>query len=238
MARVKIVFTDLDGTLTESRRTYRIYLGAVEALRGLQSIGVRVSIVSSNALPVVIGLHRYLDLNGPAIAETGALVYSEDLGIVELPSRSAREAYSDALSKFRGLVADSWQNRFRLYDFALRVVDRSNGDQVYKLVKDYVEGRYDWVRVGYSKYAIHLTPRDVDKGRAVKFVLDKLGLDPSEAAAVGDSSMDADLLRAVELGVATGDADEELKAVAKLVVNEPAGRAIVRLAELIEGGQL
>jgi len=238
VVRVRIIFTDLDGTLTESRKTYRLSLEAVEALRRLVARGVMVSIVSSNALPVVVGLHRYLGLNGPAIAETGALVYSEELGLIELPERSAREAYVDVLSRFKGLVLDSWQNRFKLYDYAFKVGDASRGGEVYKLVKEYVEPRYPWVRVGYSKYAIHLTPRDVDKGRAVRLVLGRLGFSPEEAVAVGDSEMDGDLIEAVGLGVATGDADEELKSKARLVINEPAGRAIVRLAELVEEGKI
>ncbi|WP_440060252.1 phosphoglycolate phosphatase [Thermogladius sp. 4427co] len=238
MARIKIIFTDLDGTLTESRRTYRISLQAVEAIRRVQEKGVLVSIVSSNAIPVVIGLHRYLDLKGPAIGETGALVYSEDWGLIELSSRSAREAYLDVLERFKGFVNDSWQNRFRLYDFALRVARGFDGEYVYKQVKEYVESRYDWVRTGYSKYAIHLTPSDVSKGRAVRFVLEKLGLSIEEAAGVGDSSMDIDLLESVGLGVATGDADDELKSAAHIVLDAPAGLAIAKLVEMIEKGSL
>lgn len=236
--RVRALFADIDGTITENRSTYRVSIDALIQLRRLADAGVVVAFVSSNALPVVIGLQRYLGLNGPSIGETGSLVYYDAFGLVPLASASARDAYLDVVSSLPEYVSDTWQNKFRLYDFALKVAKGRDGREAYERVKEYVERKYKHVRVGYSGYAIHLSPADASKGRAVKFVLERLGIDPSEAVAVGDSAMDADLLKSVGLGVAVGNADEELKRVAGLVLDGPSGLGVAELAKLILEGKV
>ena len=57
------------------------------------------------------------------------------------------------------------------------------------------------------------------KLRAARYVAERLGVDLArEAAAVGDGKNDLELLKAVQLGIAMGNAPEEVKAAADLVV--------------------
>ncbi len=64
-----------------------------------------------------------------------------------------------------------------------------------------------------------LTAPGVGKLRAARYVAEQLGVDLArEAAAVGDGKNDLELLRAVRFGVAMGNAPEEVKAAADLVV--------------------
>jgi len=64
-----------------------------------------------------------------------------------------------------------------------------------------------------------LTAPGVGKLKAARYVAERLGVDLArEAAAVGDGKNDLELLRAVRLGVAMGNAPEEVKAAADLVV--------------------
>lgn len=58
-----------------------------------------------------------------------------------------------------------------------------------------------------SDYTIH-------KGRALKDLCDYLGCLPSDCIAFGDSMNDAEILRAAGLGIAMGNADQALKAIA------------------------
>ena len=75
--KIKLLATDIDGTLTIDRSSEFIPIEAMEFMRRLEDYGVLVSLVSANALPIIVGLRRYLGLRGPVIAENGAcLLYT------------------------------------------------------------------------------------------------------------------------------------------------------------------
>lgn len=61
-----------------------------------------------------------------------------------------------------------------------------------------------------SDYAIH-------KGRALKELCDYFGCQPSDCIAFGDSMNDSEILTAAGLGIAMGNADEQVKAIADQV---------------------
>jgi hypothetical protein len=60
----------------------------------------------------------------------------------------------------------------------------------------------------------------VNKGRALRFVAEHLGIPMEQTMAVGDSYNDVTMLQAAGLGVAMGSGPQELKAVADVVVGE------------------
>ncbi len=64
---------------------------------------------------------------------------------------------------------------------------------------------------------IELNPLGVTKASGLRHVCKLLGIDMSEAVAVGDSLNDVPMLREAGLGVAMGNAQEEVKAVADAV---------------------
>ncbi|MEM1714088.1 MAG: HAD-IIB family hydrolase, partial [Desulfurococcaceae archaeon] len=181
--KLKALFLDIDGTLTVSRESHSLSIVAVKALRKAVRKGIIVSLVSSAALPIVVGLSKYIGLNGFSIGETGCLIYSDSTGLVRLASRSAREIYLDLLKTFSDYVDDSWQNYFRLYDFELKLKSKYKNEagRVVSMLRKYVDSKYTGFTVDYSGYALHIRPIEVDKKTAVLYVLEKLGLDPSEA---------------------------------------------------------
>ena len=63
---------------------------------------------------------------------------------------------------------------------------------------------------------LEIAPRSISKGTALALVLEKLyGIELQHAMAFGDNYNDIDLLKMVGLGVAVGNARDEVKAVAK-----------------------
>jgi len=226
-----LLVLDIDGTLTVDRESTIIPTIVIDVLRIVGERGVLVSLLSSNALPVVVGLKKYMGINGPVVGETGALVYIDD--VYHLTNRSSRDAFMDVVERYGEFLQSSWQNMFRIHDYAL-VIKReymSRDREIYDMVRKYVEPRYDYVRVGYSGYAIHLTPSDVDKGKALLYILDKLGIDPGETIGVGDSSMDYDFIKYTGLKVAVGNADEDLKMRCDIVLEKPSGYGVVDLVK-------
>lgn len=232
---IKILFVDVDGTLTESRDTYRLSVEAVLALRRLVERDVMVSIVSSNAVPVVIGLSRYLGLNGPVVAETGAVIYDPAIGIVFTSDAQTREAVSAVLESFGDCLENSWQNPFRLVEFALKPREecKTRIRSLLPSIKELVESRFPGLTADYSGYALHIKPKGVDKGTGVEWVLRKYGLKREETAAIGDSYMDKDMMRHVYWSAAVGNADEELKAACRIVLNSPSGLGVAEFVDYL-----
>lgn len=74
---------------------------------------------------------------------------------------------------------------------------------------------------------IEINVKAANKGAGLKALCDYLGLDLSEAMALGDGGNDVTMLKAAGIGVAMGNADESVKACADVVVgtNEQAGVA-------------
>ena len=64
---------------------------------------------------------------------------------------------------------------------------------------------------------ITITSSGPDKGRALTRLGEMLGVTPAEMAAIGDSDNDAEMLRAVGMPVAMGNADAALKNLAKYI---------------------
>ena len=57
----------------------------------------------------------------------------------------------------------------------------------------------------------------VNKGRALAYLAEKLGIDSSEVMAIGDSNNDLDMIQYAGLGVAMGNAADHVKALANAV---------------------
>ncbi|MCY4072990.1 MAG: HAD family hydrolase [Chloroflexi bacterium] len=83
---------------------------------------------------------------------------------------------------------------------------------------------------------IEVLPPNTSKGQAVRTLLEELGIDPSRALAVGDGENDTEMLQAVGIGVAMGNATQMLKDVADVIVpsNDEDGVAVA-LEEFVLG---
>ena len=101
---------------------------------------------------------------------------------------------------------------------------------------DIEEGReiikeIEGVKLIDSGFAYHIVDANVSKGKALRYIAEKIGLDVKDFLAIGDSENDIDLLKTAGFGVAVANADTKLKDAADLVTSKNDGEGVIEALE-------
>ena len=188
VARVKLIMTDVDGTLTSEDES--IGPAVHQAIRHLQALGVEVGLVSGRTLPGLESLARRLGTTGPIIAENGAVARPApdepalDLGYSRQP---ALEALAALKERFPAHIREREDNAERLID----AVFFSGG-----IPNDELGAVVGEVQLVDSGYILHLMEPGISKGNTLRLLLERgpvNGTSPSEVVIFGDSTTDASL---------------------------------------------
>lgn len=188
--RIRLVMTDVDGTLTNGGDSPSSLV--VEAVRRLEEGGVMVGLVSGRTLPGLESLALDLGISGPIIAENGGVAKLKvggellDLGYSRKP---ALEALAKLKTLFPDAIEEREDNRYRLVD----VVIRSRGVDVEELRKHLED-----VELLDSGYILHLMQKGVSKGRTLMRLLSMIEygrLSPTDVMVFGDSPTDISLFQ-------------------------------------------
>lgn len=224
---IKLVLTDVDGTLTVDRDTYEVDFQSIEALRILEKHGIKVGLVSGNSYPVLRSLYTYFNFHGGLIAENGCIVYYNKnlIRVCEQIDKSLIEEFSNRFN-----VVSSWQNEFKCCDLTFTPA-ALNYDMI------------QWARsynlyIKTSGYAIHISKSPTGKGVGVRKLIELHNLKKSEVLGIGDSSTDVEFLQEVGFKVVVSNADEEVKKVANYITVNKSGKGVVEIASKILKGEI
>jgi len=66
---------------------------------------------------------------------------------------------------------------------------------------------------------LEITKKDASKENAIRFLIERMGIDRSEVIAIGDNFNDYEMIRYAGLGVAMGNAPQEVRQIADLVTD-------------------
>jgi phosphoglycolate phosphatase (TIGR01487 family) len=212
---IKAIVSDIDGTITDSRR--RVQWEAVEAFRELQDNGIEVMIASGNVLPVALGLHIFIGLNGPIIAENGGIVaYGEEVHKVNSNQRPIEAfEYLKGVLPVERLFTDKWRET----QVALRLSVKE---------EDVRQALSGWdLEIEATGFAIHLMEKGHSKMSGVKKACELLGIDVDEVAAFGDSDNDVKMLRGCGYGIAVSNASKAAKGAADYVAKEAHAAGVI-----------
>jgi phosphoglycolate phosphatase (TIGR01487 family) len=197
---IRAVALDIDGTITDDKRL--LSPPAVEAVQSL-NYRAQVILVTGNvhcftrAAAVLLGTSRTF------IAENGGVI-SWGEGEIELLSDPSicQEAYLRLKDVYPLSRMDS---KYRMTDLVVEsnfdVGEAASHLKGWGLKADLVD----------SGFAVHIKDRSVDKGQALRRVMDRLGLRRDEVAAVGDSISDLPMFRIAGFRASVANGVPELK---------------------------
>ncbi len=209
--RLRVVVTDVDGTLTDADR--RLDPRAVEVVRALEARGIPVALATGNVLPIALALWRSLGLSGPIVAENGGILYHQNQDGADVVERLTDRRL--ALAAFRKLKAAGlpvrrlFTDRWRESEVALEpnvsvaAVRRELGD--------------GGVEVESTGYALHLMETGGGKLPALERALSYRGLTPADCVILGDGDNDVAMLRAAGFGVSFASASARARRAARYV---------------------
>lgn len=243
--KIKIVVTDIDGTLL-SHKKGQIPESAIKAIKDLQRNGVLVFLASGRNFYLIkkSGVLNYvkpdgfITMNGANVIIDGKVIYrypipTEDVdALIKFAKRlrfgltliEETEGHINIIDERVISAHEKFGTRFpqpRSYpDHYDRVVYQAiafcdNFDESLFLphIPDCKSARWD-------EYAVDIMPKDSDKSKGLLAVLEYYKLQPENILALGDGLNDREMLNFAGIGVAMGNAHDELKESADYVTDD------------------
>ena len=90
------------------------------------------------------------------------------------------------------------------------------------------EWRDEFYVVRSQKYLVEVLTKGVNKAFGLEKLAQKLNIEPSEIAAIGDAANDIEMLEYAGLAIAMGNASEEVKAIADIVTDTNENNGVIK----------
>ncbi|MDF2679267.1 MAG: Cof-type family hydrolase [Brevibacillus sp.] len=229
----KIVFFDIDGTLLNTKHV--IPSATVDAVQRLKQNGVQVAIATGRSpyhlLPIAqqLDIDTFVSFNGSYAVSKGNVIHHTPFDIATLAKLegmadgnqhpmvflSADSCYANVMDhphvieSFDSLRLPAPSHRHRYWEEApiYQAFLYCNAEE-----QDPYVGRFHEVSyVRWHKHVLDVLPPNGSKARGIEATLRYFGYSPDEAVAFGDGLNDKEMLSYVGMGVAMGNAHEELK---------------------------
>jgi HAD superfamily hydrolase (TIGR01484 family) len=243
---IKAIFCDIDGTITDER--LRLSVPAIDAIRMLNEVGILAILASGSCWYAVDIFARYIPAFSTFIAENGAVIMSrshflspDNDGQFSLAEPEKKTIIGSPIypkrffSSFRGKInpekiALAADMPFRMVETVLERLFP------FILLKEHIN-REDFekhIRVIDTKFAYHISPKEVNKGHALQIACkDHLSLPIESTLAVGDGSNDIEMISAAGIGVAVANGDSDLKARADYITEKSFGSGFKEVVDMI-----
>lgn len=238
---IKAVFFDIDGTLV-SFKTHVVPASTLQALDQLRQKGVKVFIATGRQLQFINNLGSltfdgYITLNGGyCVAKDGRVIYRHRIPEEDIASliryQEEVESFPCALVEEDGTYLNykdkSVVELFDLLNFPdppLRPLQENNGKEVYQLIAFFTDEQEERIMSAlphceatrWNPLFSDVVPRGSNKGIGIDRIIEYYGISLDETMAFGDGGNDVAMLHHAGIGVAMGDAEEEVKAAADYV---------------------
>ncbi|MRG87769.1 HAD family hydrolase [Salinibacillus xinjiangensis] len=251
---IRAIFIDMDGTLLDTSN--HISTRNKVAIFRLINQGVKVFLATGRHYEVTAPYHKELGLRTPMICLNGAAIHDAVTGrIIQMNNVQLNEerfhhltadhscnvivhTASGIYCKETNAEIDYWTNvgqippkyigdlRQANYQDVLKYSVRTGAPSPALSSLFQKEAKViDW-NDGFELVAPHIS-----KWSAIKTLLYPFRIRPSEVAAIGDGPNDIEMLRHVGMGVAMGNASDEVKAVADFVTGHHENNGLAEFFE-------
>ncbi len=208
---MKAIAVDIDGTITDKNR--KICVNAINALRKAEDKGYPIILVTGNVLCAAKMVAVMVGTSGGIVSENGGFIQTRKKNQILGDIEKCKPAYDFLKSKHH--IEKTEFSNIRLSEIA--IVRNIDVNIVKETIKDFDVVVYD------TKFAIHLTDPEVNKGKSLEIVARDMGITLDEIMAIGDSENDLEFLEVAGFKVAVANADEELKENTDYITKKPYG---------------
>ena len=185
-SRLRLVMTDVDGTLLSSGEY--VSQKVIDAISGLQERDIIVGLVSGRTILRLENLTSFAGTDGPIVAENGGVAKLKAGGeLIDFgySRRPALEALEKLKTLFPGAITEREDNKDRLIDVAFHATG---------VTTDGLRKHLDNIQLLDSGYMLHLLQEGISKGTTLKKILGQMeGIEPEEVIVFGDSLTDISL---------------------------------------------
>lgn len=262
MAEIKLIATDIDGTLVKDSSP-EIYPEMFDMIRGLTARGMRFVVSSGRSCRSIRHMFREVEAQIGYIAENGAHIHcnGEDLAVTGMGLRDRegivkriREfpdcemsvstpdgCYLESKNReFIDLIEHNYHNKVILVDDVLEAGDRIIKIAMYRrgsireLADAIIPEWQDRVKACMAgEEWIDFMDASVDKGNALKYLQSYFGVAREETMAFGDNLNDIGLLRAAGESYAVENARTEVKKNARYICPSYHERGVYHMLETL-----
>jgi Cof subfamily protein (haloacid dehalogenase superfamily) len=240
--KYKIVFFDIDGTLT-SETDGLIPHSTKVAIHALIKSGVKVVVATGRSLRmcselVDLGIDTFITANGAYITHNNSILHKMNLNqnFIQEISEFAKEQkgalgfFTDDYS-IEGIIDEhvnyALNDTLPVYNFSIfnESINKNDicGICLYaddKSLDKYINKFPHITFKRWHPFVVDVLENEVSKSTAIKKVLNFFDLSPLEAVAFGDGGNDVDMIEFVGLGIAMGNAKDILKEKADFVTSK------------------
>lgn len=232
---IKAIFFDIDGTLV-SIRTHAIPLSTLQAVHDARKSGIRVFIATGRPLPFIDNLDQLeydgiISFNGGLCQLTNGQVISklpidkdEVQRMVELcesrhipvafasPERAVMSCHNEVSMHIYNMLNIAPPAVEPLSQIAqmdiLQMIAFLSSEEETSIMQEVLPGcvAQRW----HSTFA-DIVRKGIDKAQGIDAIIHHLGIDLEQTMAFGDGGNDIGMLRHVAIGVAMGNATEDVK---------------------------
>ncbi|KRE45630.1 Cof-type HAD-IIB family hydrolase [Paenibacillus sp. Soil724D2] len=240
MGSYKLIALDMDGTLLDDDK--KISVENREAIQEATKAGKIVIMSTGRGAVSAMPYIQELGLNSPLVVVNGSEVWESPSKLLKrtlLPVDTVRNLHSLAQTHDCWWWAYSVQGVFNRESETMDIDSQewlkfgyfTENMEKLQQIRDFVEGWGTLEITNSHPSNIELNPLGISKASGVETVCQLLGISMSEVIAMGDSENDIAMIREVGLGVAMGNAQDEVKRIADITTvtnNEHAIAKVIR----------
>jgi len=253
--------SDMDGTLIHN--SGKVCQRNIDAINEFKRLGGKFLIATGRTKESVKPYEKVVGASLPCIVSNGAGVYdfhnSEYIMNVFLDD-SIKDIVNDVKEVFKdvGIEIMAMDNLYVVRENQYTINHRNNEnlsctlsnledikdkfmkvsfsqeDEYLKNIDIYMKEKYpQYNTVRSGKHYYEIVPMNVDKSTAIKFMVEKFGLDKDKLFTIGDFYNDVGMLKYAKVSATTSGTIDEIKEIASIVVGTSENGAVADFIEYI-----